>query len=917
MQWLGLGLGMLVGASIWGWRGVIVIGFIGWLVGWIIQQNKKTSLTPIIDGAQPPRESLEARVARLERTVAELQARLKTGDSPLFSETTSQTGDSPLLSATAPAAAPPIAPTATATSSPAPQPVTKPATPATPPEPPKPNPIVAWFTGGNTIMRVGLVILFFGMAFLLKYAADHSMLPVELRVAAVAAGGIALLVIGWRLRDKRRAYALGMQGGGVAVLYLATFSALKLWHLIPAEAAFFLLALIAVFAAILAILQDAMALAVIGAAGGFLAPVLASTGQGSHVMLFAYFLILNLGIVAVALYKAWRPLNLTGFVFTFLIGLAWGLRSYRAEHFATTEPFLIAFFLLYVAVAVLFARNRAPELKKFVDGTIVFGTPLAAFGLQAGMLRNDDMGLAFSSLAAATFYIGLAAILHRPRRASWALLAECFLALGVVFGTLAIPLALDARWTSASWAFEGAAIVWIGIRQRQTLARYFGLALQIAAGAAYVNGYQPISSDIPFVDAPFIGAVLMALAGLFTHRKLLAARSDVTRFESVLVPFFFVWGLCWWLFAGLQEIDAHAGGSQVHWAVALFGATALALAQLSTRWEWHHAAVAARLLLPALAFFAIVGLFDNRHPFGRVGFLAWPFAIGVHVWILRRLEPETPGTWWRLIHAGAVWLVALLGAHELHWQAAHLISSASAWTLAAIAIPPAVLMTFFASHWADTRWPVIAEPRAYRATSPLLLTIALVFWSLYANTHSGRSDPLPYLPLLNALDLAHMLAAAAVISAVLAAGRTQVTQRSRLRTPGAAVVAGIITFIWLNGVLLRTLHHWADIPYTPTAMWHSVMAQAAISVFWAVLALALMVFAARKARRALWIVGAVLMAVVVAKLFLIDLSNVGGVARIVSFIAVGVLMLVIGYFSPVPPRTKTEKGTVPGLEVTT
>jgi uncharacterized membrane protein len=51
----------------------------------------------------------------------------------------------------------------------------------------------------------------------------------------------------------------------------------------------------------------------------------------------------------------------------------------------------------------------------------------------------------------------------------------------------------------------------------------------------------------------------------------------------------------------------------------------------------------------------------------------------------------------------------------------------------------------------------------------------------------------------------------------------------------------------------------------------------------------------------------VLMAVVVAKLFLIDLSSVGGIERIVSFIAVGVLMLVIGYFSPVPPRnTETQ-----------
>jgi uncharacterized membrane protein len=88
-------------------------------------------------------------------------------------------------------------------------------------------------------------------------------------------------------------------------------------------------------------------------------------------------------------------------------------------------------------------------------------------------------------------------------------------------------------------------------------------------------------------------------------------------------------------------------------------------------------------------------------------------------------------------------------------------------------------------------------------------------------------------------------------------------------------------------------------------MMRSVLLQASLSIFWAILALTAMIYATRTARRALWMLGAGLMGVVVAKLFIIDLSNVGGIARIVSFIAVGVLMLVIGYFSPVPPR-KTE-----------
>ena len=78
--------------------------------------------------------------------------------------------------------------------------------------------------------------------------------------------------------------------------------------------------------------------------------------------------------------------------------------------------------------------------------------------------------------------------------------------------------------------------------------------------------------------------------------------------------------------------------------------------------------------------------------------------------------------------------------------------------------------------------------------------------------------------------------------------------------------------------------------------------QSVLSLLWTVIALATMVVANRKSARTGWIAGAVLLGVVVAKLFVVDLSRVGGVERIVSFIGVGVLLLLIGYLAPVPPR---------------
>jgi uncharacterized membrane protein len=117
---------------------------------------------------------------------------------------------------------------------------------------------------------------------------------------------------------------------------------------------------------------------------------------------------------------------------------------------------------------------------------------------------------------------------------------------------------------------------------------------------------------------------------------------------------------------------------------------------------------------------------------------------------------------------------------------------------------------------------------------------------------------------------------------------------------GAA--ASVLLLFWLTFATLRTLHHFADVPWALSAMWASRIVQATLAIVWSVAALAAMVVANRRRYRAAWVAGAALLAVVVAKLFFVDLSQVGGVERIVSFMGVGVLLLIIGYMAPVPPR---------------
>ena len=127
--------------------------------------------------------------------------------------------------------------------------------------------------------------------------------------------------------------------------------------------------------------------------------------------------------------------------------------------------------------------------------------------------------------------------------------------------------------------------------------------------------------------------------------------------------------------------------------------------------------------------------------------------------------------------------------------------------------------------------------------------------------------------------------------------KLQVTDKLR-----ASWLLFIGLFIWVNAFVLRIIHFWKGVPYDLDIMLESQLVQATFSILWASIAVAIMVFSSKKLHRATWMIGAALMGLVVVKLFLVDLSNSGTVERIIAFLVVGVLLLLVGYFSPVPPK---------------
>jgi len=765
--------------------------------------------------------------------------------------------------------------------------------------------ISQFFTSGNLVLKIGIIILFFGVAFLLKYAAQRNMIPLEFRLVGVALGGMAMLGVGWWLRRTRFGYGLALQGGGVGILYLVVFAAAKLYDFLPLSLSLLVMIGLVALSCMLAVLQAARSLAVFAVVGGFLAPVLLSTGGGSHVLLFSYYALLNGGILGVAWYKSWRELNLLGFFFTFAIGSLWGGTAYQPEFFWSTEPFLVLFFVFYILIAILYAHRQPVNLRGFIDGPLVFGLPLICSGLQYFLVKDFPYGMAFSALGLGLFYLTLATLLWRRLVFSMHLLCEAFLALGVVFGSLAIPLALDGQWSASIWALEGAGMVWVGCRQRRVLARHFGILLQLAAGYIFLDSVWYPFSATAFANQYFLGCLFLSLAALFSSYFLDRYRSELKNWEHYFALPLMILGLAWWYIGGLREVNMQMPSRDTVNGFLLFCcASSILMGMCMKKIQWPRFGLSLYLQLPAMLLLFLLsrgGLYSSSHLFAGWGAVAWIVAFVTQYRILYLFAGDWPRrnmiTW----HLGSLWLLLLTLSHEGSWAVGRLSGLSEIWSFCCWALIPGggLLLLLYLGRGAS--WPVGRYASAYLGAGGVLPAFGLVLWTIVSFSVAGDPFPLAYMPLINPVELSGLIV---LITLLLWLFNRQINGYvlKYLPVQQSFWVLGVVFFFWINSVVARSVHFYVGIPYHADALYRSAIFQAALAALWGFGALAITIWAARRGSRPLWGAGATLVAMVVLKLFLVDLSGTGTIARIVSFLVVGVLMLIIGYFSPLPPK---------------
>jgi hypothetical protein len=800
--------------------------------------------------------------------------------------------------------------------------------------------------GGKWFNWIGIIAVTFGVAFFLKFAFDKQWIGPGARVSLSALLGVTLLYVGERLRGRGlKAYAYVLSGGGVLILYLSDFAAYNFYHLIGQKPAFLLMVVVTTIAVLLSVRLNALPVAILGLVGGFLTPLLLSTGVDNEIALFTYVALLDAGVLAVAYFKSWRSLDFLSFAGTVAITLGWAFEFFDHEKVWTTLVFLSVFFLLYSLLAIFHNVLRGWPTRWF-DVALAIANATFYFGLSYLMLTEagfDHATPATQALLVSIFFTGLFYTTLR-----WSpddrLLRYSYVGAAATFLTAAVAIQLELHWVTMVWAVEALMLTWVGLRSSERAARHAALAVFCVAVVHWFSwdmrefAYGVDPSFLPLLNRRALsGAVLVAAiaAAAWLYRR----SGELDEYERATVRTFFLLtgnvvaltlltlDLNDYFAARLSQSGAAPAdlparientrqfSISVLWTV--YAATTLALGvrrrSALLRWgglllllaaigkvvaldsafyaAWWHLPVlnltfmTYALLVAVLAFTAWL--------YGRAPGTAEPeqrwvrpvIMVTANVLALAALSLEVLGYYDRLLTAAAV-----KGPSTEIFEEGRIFTLALVWTLYATG-------AFLFGAW--------RRARAWRWGGLLLLTLT---------TPLVLANLVYYDAAWHALILNRTLAGFAIFVAALwliarTYARSGETFAEASAVRRAATVAGnLLAIVALSaqaagyyeakiaGELSRSGAAPGSNGFAGSLRNLALAKQLSLSIVWGLYASGLLIAGRVRHLRLLRVMGLALLSLTTLKVFFWDLSSLDRIYRIISFIMLGAILLVVSYF---------------------
>lgn len=422
-----------------------------------------------------------------------------------------------------------------------------------PVKPPKPgfferNPDLEKFIGENLANKIGIGVLVLGIGFFVKYAIDQDWIGEIGRVfIGVLCGGI-LLGIAHRMRNKFAAFSSVLVGGGIAVLYLTIYIAFHDYKIFSQTAAFILMLVITGFAVALSLSYNRIELAILSILGGFASPFMVSTGEGNYVILFTYVLILDVGMMVLAYFKKWNPVNIVAYVFTLILFGSWLATRFDDNDGGMVAGALIFATLFYFVFFGMNIINNLKERTKFtaIEISMLLSNTFCYYAAGITILNNpgakDFQGLFTACLGIFNFIF--AYLLYRNKNVDKNLV---FLLIGLVltFISLAAPVQLEGNYITLFWAAETVLLLWLSQKSGIRLMKLASVIIMGLMGISLLMDWEQIyfgtaSTDLNIILNKGYITGLFAVASIVLTIRLIQNESSenqeaVKLYRSLLI----------------------------------------------------------------------------------------------------------------------------------------------------------------------------------------------------------------------------------------------------------------------------------------------------------------------------------------------------------------------------------------------
>lgn len=372
--------------------------------------------------------------------------------------------------------------------------------------------------GSKLLNRIGAFALILGVGFFLNYAFDNDLIPESIRVLLGFVIGAGLLWGGARWQKKGLAiFAQGLVGAGIAILYLSVYASFNFYHLVPQPAAFVLMSAVTALTFLQALKYDSLAVALLGWAGGFLTPVLLSTGQSNEAGLFTYLALLDLGLLALIWRKeAWIILEPLTLVATYLMYLTWYERYYTESALLLTLFFVTIFWCMFYVLDVLRISKGVKaflNIRQVVAGLNALFFYIALYNLIDKPFHTwmSTVTLLLGGVYFLTFYL----LRRRGAESTIALARYVLTAISLLVSATAIQF--SSFMTVTFWAAEALLLIWCGVHWKmrhvwQAALVLFALAVVKLFSVAGALEYVPVENFILLLNKRALTFVVLSVS---------------------------------------------------------------------------------------------------------------------------------------------------------------------------------------------------------------------------------------------------------------------------------------------------------------------------------------------------------------------------------------------------------------------